>query len=123
MKSELRIKMEVLRSEYGYGAWDYESRSMARERLQITDRPKRIKFSPSVYRRLFDAQEGICPECQSHLDVPAKKNEIDHKNPNEERFNEFFNLQLLHKSCNREKGAMSIQEQSKASGRPMTELV
>ncbi len=114
MKSLLRVKLEALRTEYGYGEFDHEIKSMGRERLQNPTREKRQHFTPSMYRKLFDAQLGICPECQEHLDVPADKGEIDHKDPNRQDFNHPSNLQLLHKSCNREKSAMTIQEQSKA---------
>ena len=117
------IEMKAIRTEIGYSRWRYLAKQMERERLQIEGRPERIKFPPSMYQKLFDDQKGICPECQSLLDFPAKRNEIDHKNPNEPRFNERFNLQLLHKSCNREKSAMTIQEQSKAGKGTFTKIL
>ncbi len=120
--AETEKEARSLRSRSGYGNWDFVVAKLARERIPV-DRPKRIKFPPTMYQRLFDDQGGMCPECQEHLDVPAKKNEIDHINPHEEKFNERFNLQLLHSSCNREKSAMTVLEQSKSSGETMETIL
>lgn len=40
-----------------------------------------------------------------------------------QRFNHRSNLQLLHPRCNLEKSSKSIGEQSKATGKPFTELI
>ncbi len=113
----------AIRQEIGYSRFEHILKSIQRERLQNPAREKRQRFPPSMYQKLFDAQEGFCNECGEFLAVPATKNEIDHKDPNRQDFNHPSNLQLLHRSCNREKGASTIQEQSKATGKTMRELV
>jgi 5-methylcytosine-specific restriction endonuclease McrA len=49
--------------------------------------------------------------------------EADHINPNAEDFNNESNLQVLHSTCNQSKNAMSIAEQSKATGKGYVELL
>ncbi len=122
--SDLLSELRALRTKHGYGEFDFAVKKLMRERLQVEGRAKRIKFPKSYYQKLFDFQMGLCPHCGKVLTIPATKNEIDHKNPNEgEHFNDRFNLQLLHKSCNREKSSKSILQQSKETGRMSVELL
>jgi hypothetical protein len=49
---------------------------------------------------------------------------MDHVNPNVGiGFNLTSNLQVLHASCNREKSAMSVQDQAKRLGVPFTAIL
>ncbi len=114
--TELLKELDTILAREGYGTYFAAVKIQTKRRLQIDkgSRPARIKFPPAMYQRLFDRQKGICPECQTLLDIPAKKGEIDHVDPNRQDFNHPSNLALLHRSCNREKSAMTIQEQSKA---------
>ena len=70
-------------------------------------------------------QKGICPRCKNHLDVPAKRNEVDHISPAIEgsAFNRIENLRLCHSQCNREKSANTVFEESKATGQPVDEIL
>jgi len=113
---------EIILAKHGYSIYFKVQKDLMRRRVN-PERDKREKFPPRLYQRLFDAQGGICPWCDKPLDIPAKRNEIDHADPNEQTFNKYSNLQLLHKHCNREKSSMSIQEQSKETGKPFTELI
>jgi hypothetical protein len=95
----------------------------ARRKLHIEGREKRQRFSRGMYQRLFDMQQGICPYCYQPLFVPARKNHIDHRDPEATlTFNRPSNLQLLHPRCNEEKSSKSLIQQSKESGKTMKEL-
>ena len=121
MKSALD-RLRELRSEVGTSEFDRAVKSLMRERVSVT-REKRKRFPPSMYQRLYDKQTGDCPWCNERLLVPARKNAIDHKDPNRQDFNSVQNLQLLHPNCNSKKSAKSIHEQSKATGRTYEQLL
>lgn len=87
------------------------------------ERDKRKKFPPSLYQRLYNEQGGDCSICGKRLEIPARKNEIDHINPNESNFNGHFNLQLVHRHCNRNKSSKDMIQQSKQYGKPISELI
>lgn len=118
-------ELVALRAKYGTSPFDHAIKKLNRQRLDAgQQREKRQHFSPRMYQLLFDKQKGICLRCDKVLDVPAKRNEIDHINPNRVGdFNSFANLQLLHSSCNRSKGANSIHEESKATGKGYVEIL
>jgi hypothetical protein len=92
-------------------------------KLQTTDRPERKKFPWGVYKRLYARQAGLCPWCGGAMILLKGKVELDHINPNAEDFNNANNLQLLHAHCNREKSGMSIEQQSKHTGKSFVELI
>ena len=96
---------------------------MKNARLQVNDRPERKKFSWAIYRRLYDRQKGICPWCDKDMVLVRGKIEVDHRDPNAPDFNAVANLQVLHSHCNRLKSAMSIEQQSKHTGKSFTELL
>ena len=122
MDSMLKMELRALIGKYGYSRFWQDIKELNRERIS-KDRPKREHFPKSMYQKLFDMQIGTCPYCRKQLDIPATKNEVDHKDPNAgEKFNERFNLQLLHRSCNRTKSSKSIQQQSKESGKTFEQL-
>jgi hypothetical protein len=94
-----------------------------RQKLHVEGREKRQRFSKGMYQRLFDQQKGVCPACEEPLFIPARRNQIDHINPEVvQGFNRPGNLQLLHPLCNQQKAAKTLLEQSKHSGKTMREL-
>jgi hypothetical protein len=97
--------------------------AMKNSKLQVLDRPERKKFPWSVYKRLYERQGGLCPWCGGAMILLRGKVELDHRDPNAEDFNGRNNLQLLHNSCNASKNAMSIEQQSKHSGKSFMELI
>lgn len=115
--------LRALRDRYGYSAFDEAVRTLNRERLANPTREERKKFPPKLYQRLYDCQKGICRFCGTHLDVPAKKNEIDHIDPNRQDLNSSSNLQLLHITCNRVKSCRTVYEQSKHTGKSISEIL
>lgn len=123
MKSELRTKLEELRALYGYSQFFNEVKSMSRERIQNTERAKKVHLTPSQKQRLFDRQGGICPRCKLPLDIPARKNDGDHIDPNSTNLNCMANYALLHASCNRSKGANSVYVESKFRGETTVEML
>ena len=111
---ELIQKLKAIRNEVGYSAFDNAIKSINRERLFDREKRERRKhFSPKVYQSLFDKQKGVCNFCKLPLDIPARQNEIDHRDVNAEDYNGASNLQLLHKYCNRTKSSKSLIELSK----------
>jgi hypothetical protein len=51
------------------------------------------------------------------------KIEIDHLDPHDPDFNRGENLRVTHATCNREKGANTIAQEAKATGRTMMEII
>jgi CRISPR/Cas system Type II protein with McrA/HNH and RuvC-like nuclease domain len=116
-------EIKALRDQYQRSVWDAAMKQLKRERLENYGRDPRKKFPPRMYQRLFDMQRGVCRFCNNHLDVPAKKNEIDHIDPSRQDFNTPSNLELLHVACNRVKSSRTLYEQSKLTGKPLTEIL
>lgn len=92
-----------------------------RERVN-PEREKRIHFPKSMYQKLYDQQGGKCPRCPEPLLIPARKNEIDHRDPNRQDFNHRDNLALMHPHCNKKKSSKSLLQQSKETGENFTDL-
>jgi hypothetical protein len=120
--------LKAIQEEPGYSIFKDQATAIVRERLQVdrASREPRERFKPQLYKRLYHRQRGICPLCGLGMILPLTFPgglEIDHINPNAEDFNGISNLQVTHEICNRKKGAKSIQEQSKASGKPFTEIL
>lgn len=116
-------ELKSLRTKYGTGEFDHSIKTLNRERLENYNRPKRISFKWSLYRKLYRKQFGLCGICEAEMALIKGKVSMDHKNPNAEDFNDESNLQVTHVRCNLEKSSKSIPEQSKETGKPFTELV
>lgn len=119
-------EIRALRDRVGWGDFDEAMRTLNRERLDAPRKDKRVKFPWSEYVRLYKRQKGICNWCTLVMPLIKGQVEIDHVNPNapEGRFNEKSNLQLLHAlPCNREKSAMSVTDQAKRLGVPVTTIL
>lgn len=115
--------LKKIRDDAGYSNFDQAVKTLNRERLQNYKREKRKHFPKSMYQRLYDEQNGICSYCKFCLDIPARKNVIDHVDPNEQDFNTRKNLHLIHGKCNREKSSKSINQQSKESGKTFENIL
>lgn len=109
---------------YGYSAVENEIKAWKRRRIPI-DRPARVKFPWSEYRRMYEAQKGICPLCQETMPLIRGKIEMDHINPEltGEEFNARSNRQVVCSGCNKEKSAMTVAQQTKFYGKTMTQIV
>jgi len=119
----LRSKLIVLRDEAGYSEFWREVKSLSRERLQNTTREKRKPISWGVIARHYKIQRGVCAWCNKDMKLIRSEVEGDHINCNAQDFNDDKNIQVLHKSCNREKSSMSIAEQSKHKGTTYREIL
>ena len=120
--------LKQFRADWGYDRFDSAIRIINRERLQLGKNPRdgRQRFKAHDYKKLYRKQNGICPLCNLAMVMPAHfpgPLEIDHLNPNREDFNDPSNLQLTHESCNRKKGAKSLQQQSKSNGRTFVHIM
>jgi hypothetical protein len=115
--------LKALRIKYGTSEFDFSVKKLMRERVN-SDRDKRIKFPNSLYQKKFDRQGGICAcGCGERLIVPARSNHMDHCDPNRTDLNHSSNLQLMLPVHNLRKSSKPIQQQSKESGKPFTELI
>lgn len=119
---ETKQALREIRERAGYGNFDRAVMALNRERVN-PQRDKRQKFPPRKYQQLFDKQRGWCPICVERLLVPARRNAIDHIDPNRQDFNHTSNLQLLHPQCNLRKSSKSIQEQAKENGKTFREIL
>jgi hypothetical protein len=117
--------IKAIRSQYGTSIFDDALRTLKKERLENYGREPKKRFPPKMYQRLYDFQGGLCAfgPCRNHLNVPAKKNEIDHIDPNRQDLNHPSNLQLLHPACNRIKASRTLYEQSKLTGQPISDIL
>lgn len=123
---ELIERLKEIRAEVGYADFDEALRAINRERLQSPRMEKRKKFAWGVIQRLYEKQAGVCPFCQEIMVLLKTKRhlvEVDHINPNRPDFNDPKNLQLLHRDCNRQKSSMSMMDQAKRLGVPMTTIL
>ena len=115
-------ELTALRQKYGTSEFDHVVKRLSRQRLQNYKRDQRKKFPSWLRKRLYDKQSGICRVCERFMSPKLNQLEIDHIDPNREDFNNEDNLQLVHWKCNRNKGAKSIQEQSKETGETFVAL-
>jgi len=112
--------------QYGYSQVEGVVKSWTRKRLEVEDRPARVKVSPGVRRDMYAKQSGICPLCGDGMDGRNLfKLDVDHINPNlfGSAFNARANMHLCHPSCNRAKGAKSLAEVAKGNGRTVTDML
>lgn len=118
-------RLKAIREEVGTSIYDAAVRIINRMRLDsdISQRQKRKSFPWSVYERHYKKQRGICPWCEKTMPMIKGEIEIDHINPNAVDFNADINLRVLHRSCNREKSAMSIADQAKHLGTTYREIL
>jgi len=125
VNEELLNQLEQLKEKYGETEFNNAIRKIKRKKLQIAkeQREKRIKFSWTTYKKLYNKQRGICPLCNESMPFIKGEIHIDHKNPNETNFNAEYNLQVVHKQCNLQKSSKSLIKQSKFYGKTITELL
>ena len=124
MTSDCLNALKVLRGRYGTYEFDRALKALYRERLEVENRPKRIRLSPRRRERLYFRHGGICHECGTLID-PKSNWEVDHVNVNlaSDEYNDERNLAPTCAACNRKKSAKSIPELAKSSGRTMKEIV
>jgi len=122
-----RSELEALREKWGKTLFNEVAHSMLFEKV-AKRRERRKQFSKTLKQRLYNTQNGICglhgidKICTKYLLIPAWRNEIDHKNPNAEKYNAPSNLHLVHSDCNRRKGSSDMLAQSKRYGKTIVEL-
>jgi 5-methylcytosine-specific restriction endonuclease McrA len=95
--------------------WKAENPDSFREKCRRRQARRRARkrgaegaFTAADIERLFVAQSGVCAGCEAPL---GERFEIDHKTPlSREGSNWPENLQLLCRSCNAQKGAMTMDE-------------
>jgi 5-methylcytosine-specific restriction endonuclease McrA len=111
-------------AKYGYSRCQHVIKTWNRKRIP-DNRPARQKFPWSEYKRMYERQRGICPLCQEVMPMIRGKIEMDHVNPElmGEEFNARSNRQILCASCNREKSAMTIAQQTKHYGKTVREII
>lgn len=113
-----------LREEVGTSIFDNAIKTFMRQRLDNgAQREKRKAIPWRVIKRHYDRQRGICRWCNEVMPLIRSEIEADHINPNEKDFNVDSNIQVLHKKCNREKSAMSVQEQAKRLGTTFRQIL
>ena len=117
-------ELRALREKYGYSAFDIAVKHLNRERLQVKDRPERVRLSPAKRNKLFLKFGGRCHICHELID-PRSSWDVDHIDPNLSGtdFNAERNLVPTHASCNRGKGALSVMAQAKRYGTTAVEIL
>lgn len=110
--------------KHGYSNCQAVIKAWGRKRIDA-GRPPRDKTKKVDIDRMYKRQDGLCAECNEVLNMAQRSSwEIDHIDPNAgENFNHIQNKRILCRTCNREKSAQTLQEQSKTTGRTMTEIL
>ena len=119
-------ELKAIREKYGYGVFYHDVKTLSRERLQIDNREKRVKFPKSTYAKLYKFQFGLCSICdQPMVKLGSYRGlEIDRRNPNrQDGFNDWDNLGLAHEKCNRQKSSKSMEQMSKQNGKTTVEML
>ena len=114
--------LKDLRKLHGTSAFDNAVKQLMRERLDAPGRPKRAHVSLNARWKMYRRQKGICPLCEKEMLPDEKTWDVDHIVVDGTNFNDRANMWLTHQSCNRAKGAKSLLELSKESGRNRTVL-
>lgn len=116
-------ELRALRNKYGTYNFDAAVKKMGRERLQNRDRPDRVRFPWSAYKRQYARQNGVCPVCDHEMVLLRGRIHMDHIDPNAENFNALSNLQVLHIGCNLKKGSDDLAAQTKHQGRTVRDIL
>ena len=118
--------LEMVKLAYGRSEYFYTKDKVDRAKLEEAGViRKRKHYTPAFKQRLYDLQGGACPWCPKPLLIPARKNEVDHINPNladDERENR-KNLCLAHPVCNQSKNAKTLYQVAKETGMTITEIL
>lgn len=109
-------ELKMMRTRYGTSNFDHAIKLLMRERLDAPGRPQRIRVSLNARWKMYRRQKGICPLCNQEMPPDEKLWDVDHIEPTSENFNGKDNLWLCHSSCNRSKGARSLNDLAKSSG-------
>ena len=127
--NETKEKLRIIRAEAGYGNFRTAFKELDRDRIP-DGRPKRVKASPAEKQKMYNRQQGKCPwrnpdkENPHMLLIPAQRNECDEINSQlTYGYNDKSNKQLLCPDCNRQKSAMTLEEQSIHQGVPMSVIL
>ena len=113
-------------AKYGRSRCDAIMRQHLRARLDVKDRPERIRVPLGARSVMYAKQNGKCGICGLEMDGRnVSRLDVDHINPNltGTAFTSRNNLQLTHPTCNRSKGALSVADQAKRYGRTMTDIL
>lgn len=119
----LLLELEALKEKYGSFKFFTACTQLSRRRLEVKGRVTRKQRKWSEYKKLHHKQRGVCPWCMHEMALIRGSVEIDHVDPNAEDFNGDGNLLLLHQRCNREKGAMNLEQQAQHLGITIKELL
>lgn len=124
--------LDPILAKEGYSTYFAAVKIQLKRRLQIdkSKRPDPVHATPAEKVKLYNRQGGWCPwrnpdkDNPHMLTVPISRNEADHINVNIEgdAYNSLKNKQLLCKDCNRQKSAMTIQEQAVHQGKTFEEI-
>lgn len=111
------------REKHGWGKCDRVIKFHNHQRLENAGREKRKQIPDKRKRELFMQQEGRCAICGNPMAFNLRESEADHIDPNRQDLNAKSNWQMVHKDCNRQKGAASVMEQTKKYGKTAIEIL
>ena len=115
--------LKGLRNLYGTSTFDHAVKSLMRQRLDAPGRPKRVHVSLNARWEMYRRQKGICPLCNKEMAPDEKIWDVDHIEPDSASYNGRDNTWLTHSGCNRSKGAKSLLDLSKESGKTIQEFL
>ena len=125
--NECQAVFDAWIKEFPRSDCDFVMKRHNRRRLETQDgtRPPRDKTPIGQREKMYMRQRGICPWCKGDMDLDPHTWDVDHTNPNltGSAYNHRSNKTLMHKKCNEEKNAMSLEDQAKHLGRTVTEIL
>ena len=118
---------ELLPIAERFGVRDFgvSSRVIVQDKLAFMDREERkeIEWGDPLIKKMYNRCGGICVRCGQAMPFIRGKLEVDHFDPRGDEFNAVGNLQIMHKGCNRSKGANTVMQEAKARGITVVELL
>lgn len=120
---ETKAKLEALIKDEGMSNVHFAYKAIRLKKVR-EDRDPRKAFTWAQLKRQAQKQRWCCGICGGPMSPVRGTIVMDHKDPNRLDFNHPDNLQAVHDDpCNREKGAKSIPQQSKDTGKPFNQLI
>ena len=119
---DVLVELELLEKEVGRDLFWRAIKVLQRRKVPV-DREKRKNVSWAECKRLYYVQGADCAICGQMMPLMRGHVEADHIDPERKDFNAKDNLQLVHRGCNRKKGAKTVHQMVKTTRKGIMEFI